>query len=49
MVGRPLWVISRHEGPFASCPFFPSKQTFVSASGTSAKCHKRKLATSVIA
>jgi hypothetical protein len=28
----------------ASCPFFPSKQTFVSASGTSAKCHERTLA-----
>ena len=39
----PLWVISRRNGPFASCPLFPSKQTFVSASGTSAMCHKRTL------
>jgi hypothetical protein len=28
-----LWVSSGHDGPFAPCPFFPSKQTFVSASG----------------
>ena len=20
---RPLWVISRHNGPFASCPLYP--------------------------
>jgi hypothetical protein len=25
----------------ASCPLFPSKQTFDNASGTSAKCHKQ--------
>ena len=37
----PLWVMSRHRATSASCPFFPSKQTFVSASGTSALCHNR--------
>jgi hypothetical protein len=36
-----LWVISGNGVTPASCPFFPSKQTFVSASGTSAMCHKR--------
>ena len=33
----PLRVISRHGGPFASCPFFPSKQTF-SAHGACLRC-----------
>ena len=28
----------------ASCPFFPSKQTFISAICTSALCHKQTLA-----
>ena len=36
-----LWVMSRHRVAYASCPLFPSKQTFVSASGMSAKCQKR--------
>ena len=34
--GCPLWVKSGHHLTTASQPFFPSKQTFVSASGTSA-------------
>ena len=34
----PLWVISRRNGPFESCPLYPQKQTFVSASGMSARC-----------
>jgi hypothetical protein len=38
----PFWVKSGYRVAFASCPFFPSKQTFVSASGTSAMCQKRK-------
>jgi hypothetical protein len=33
-------IISGHGIAPASCPFFPSKQTFVSASGTSAVCQK---------
>ena len=33
-----LWVMSRHRVPSASCPFFPSKRTFVSAIDTSALC-----------
>ena len=36
-----LWVISRHNGPFASCPLFPPYWTFVSAGGMSAQCHKQ--------
>ena len=28
-VGGRLWVISRHNGPLASCPLLPSTQTFV--------------------
>ena len=32
----PLWVISRHRVTPASCPLYPQKRTFVSASGTSA-------------
>jgi hypothetical protein len=32
-------VISGNGVTPASCPFFPSKQTFVRASGTSAMCH----------
>jgi hypothetical protein len=28
----PLWVMSRHRVTFASCPFFPSKRTFIGAS-----------------
>src|SRR6478672_2438360 len=39
--GCPLWVISRHNGPSASCLLYPRKQTFVSASGMSEKCQKR--------
>ena len=31
-------VKSRHRVTFAPCPFFHSKQTFVSVSGTSALC-----------
>jgi hypothetical protein len=27
----PIWVISRHNGPFDSCPICPQKRTFVSA------------------
>ena len=42
----PLWVISRHRVAYASCPLFPSKQTFVSASGMSAKCHEQTSAKS---
>ena len=45
----PLWVKSRHRVTFASCPFFHSKQPFVSVSGASAKCHERTWATSIIA
>ena len=37
----PLYAISRHDGPFASCPFFPPKRTFVSALSMSALCQKR--------
>jgi hypothetical protein len=37
----PVWVISGNGVTPASCPFFPSKQTFVSASGTSAMCQDR--------
>ena len=37
----PRWVINRHHGPFDSCPLCPQKQTFVSASGTSAMCQQR--------
>ena len=40
---RPLWVISGNGVTSASCPLFPSKRTFVSASGTSAMCQKRTL------
>ena len=31
-----LWVMSRHRVTSASCPIFPSKQTFVSTSSSSA-------------
>src|SRR5262245_63809008 len=34
----PLWVISRHDGPFASCLLYPQKRTFVSALSMSALC-----------
>ena len=37
----PLWVISGNRVTPALCPLFPPKQTFVSASDTSAMCHKR--------
>lgn len=38
--GRSIhWVISRHCPAPASCLLYPRKQTFVSASGMSAKCH----------
>ena len=37
----PLWVISRHNGPFGSCPLYPQQRTFVSALSMSALCHKR--------
>ena len=36
-----LWVKSGNGVTHASCPFFPSKQTFVSPSGTSAMCQKQ--------
>ena len=39
--GCPLRVMSGHTDKSPPCPFFPSKQTFVNASGTSAMCHKR--------
>jgi hypothetical protein len=35
----PLWVISGHCPASASCLLYPRKQTFVSASGMSEKCH----------
>jgi hypothetical protein len=35
--------ISRHNGPFSSCPLYPQKRTFVSALTMSALCHKRTL------
>jgi hypothetical protein len=31
----PLWVISRHNGRFASCTLYPRERTFVSAGGMS--------------
>ena len=37
----PLWVISRHNGPFESCPLCPQMRTFVSALSMSALCHKQ--------
>src|SRR4029078_1097561 len=37
----PLWVISRHNDPFTSCPLYPRQRTFVGAGGMSEKCHKR--------
>jgi hypothetical protein len=37
----PLWVICRHNDPFASCPLCPLKQTFGSALSMSALCQKR--------
>ena len=37
----PLWVISGHCPASAPCLLYPRKQTFVSASGTSAMCHKQ--------
>ena len=40
---RPLWVKSDIAYSSAPCPLFPSKRTFISASGTSAKCQKRTL------
>ena len=40
----PLWVISRHNGPFESRPLYPQQRTFVSARGMSAMCHKRTFA-----
>jgi hypothetical protein len=33
--------MSRHNGPFASCPLYPQKRTFVGALSMSALCHKR--------
>jgi hypothetical protein len=39
----PLWVKNRHRVTSESCPFFPSKQIFVSVSGTSAMCQKQAL------
>ena len=43
----PLWVISRHNGPFKSRPLYPQQRTFVSARGMSAKCQKQTLAIEV--
>jgi hypothetical protein len=37
----PLWVISGHCPASASCLLYPRNQTFLSASGMSAKCQKR--------
>ena len=34
----PLWVISGHQRADPKCPLYPSKQTFVGTSGTSASC-----------
>jgi hypothetical protein len=39
---RPLWVKSRHWAMSSRCPLYPQKQTFVSATGMSALCQKRK-------
>ena len=41
IVGVKLRVMSRHRVTSTSCPLFPSKQTFVSPSGTSAWCQQR--------
>ena len=42
-MGCPLWVISRHNSPFASCPLYPRQRTSVGAGGMSEKCQIRAL------